>query len=115
MSNKWNDAIFQEWQVIRKEFNDNKKAKNWTKVIENCSTIIKLDSKAKFIGIMLPIFYKEMANAYEMIDDKSNAINYYRIAKNEFIEFRAKRPLKTPSDWLNDIDKIDRKLSKLSK
>jgi hypothetical protein len=35
MSNKWNDAIFQEWQVIRKEFNDNKKAKNWTKVIEN--------------------------------------------------------------------------------
>lgn len=115
MSNKWNDAIFQEWQIVRKEFHDNKKAKNWTKVIENCNTIITLDSKAKFIGIMLPIFYKEMANAYEMIDDITNAISYYRIAKKEFQEYRAKRQLSTPSDWLNDIDKIDRKLTKLSK
>lgn len=114
MSNKWDDTLFQKWQSIRKEFNDNKKAKNWIKVIENCLVIIQLDLKAKFIGIMLPIFYREMANAYEKISDTSNAINYYRIAKEEFLKYRSEKSLNAPSDWLSDIDKIDKKLAKLS-
>lgn len=115
MSNKWNDALFQEWLCIRKNFNDNKKAKNWEKVIEDCAAIIELDSKAKFIGIMLPIFYREIANAYEKINEVTNAIDYYRCSKDAFLEYRANKSLKDPSDWLSDIDKIDKKLAKLCK
>jgi hypothetical protein len=111
---EWKDALFKQWLDLRNAFKANKKIKNWSNVINICNVIIQLDSQAKFIGIMVPIFYKEMANAYEKNCDISNAIKFYSLARDGFIKYHAEKSLRSSNDWLPDIDKIDKKIIKLS-
>ena len=82
-------------------------------MINTCNEIIQLDSKAKFIGIMIPIFYKEMARGYEKINDIANALKFYSLAKEAFINYRTTKALRNPDDWLADIDRIDKRISNL--
>lgn len=108
-----NDELFEKWLNLRDELKNNKRDKNWINVINNCNEIIQLDSEAKFIGIMIPIFYKEMASAYQHINHITNAIKFYSLAKEAFLKYRSEKPLNSPNDWLVDIERIDKKLSKL--
>ena len=111
---EWNDALFKQWLDLRNAFKANKKIKNWSNVINIGNAIIQLDSQAKFIGIMVPIFYKEIANAYEKLCDISNAIEFYSLARDGFIKYRAEKSLGSENDRLSDIDRIDKKIIKLS-
>lgn len=113
MQDDWNDALFQKWLHLRTDFKNNKKNKKWINLVNNCNDIIQLSSKAKFIGIMIPIFYKEAANAYEKINDITNALKFYSLAKEAFINYRATNALKNRNDWLADIDIIDKRISRL--
>jgi hypothetical protein len=113
MQNDWNNELFKKWLHLRTDFKNNKKNKKWTHVINNCNDIIQLDSDAKFIGIMIPIFYKEMASAYAKINDITNALKFYSLAREAFINYRTTTALRNPDDWVADIDGIDKRISKL--
>ena len=113
MKNKWDDNLFENWLYLRNQLKAFKKDKNWLKVTVTCAEIIQLDSKAKFIGIMVPIFYKESAIAYEKMNDFTNAINYYSLAKDGFIKHRNENRLANANDWIQDIDRIEEKIAGL--
>lgn len=113
MQNDWNEELFKKWLHLRTDFKNNKKNKKWINLINNCNEIIKLDSTAKFIGLMAPIFYKEMASAYEKINDIANSLKFYSIAKEAFINYRTTNALRNPDDWLADIDRIDKRIFKM--
>jgi vacuolar-type H+-ATPase catalytic subunit A/Vma1 len=115
MQHDWNDQQFEKWLRLMTAFTTNKKNKKWIDVINNCNEIIQLNSNAQYIGIMFPIFYKEMASAYEKIDDIVNAIKFYYLAKEAFINYRTTNPLRNPEDWLADIDRIDKRISHLKR
>jgi hypothetical protein len=115
MPQEWNEVLFQKWNKLRELFRRYKKEQKWVAVISTCENIIQLDSNAKYIQIMVPLFYKEIANAYTKLNAIEKALNYYEISKTEFINYRANNPLHDPNDWLDEIAKIDKKLTKLKK
>jgi tetratricopeptide (TPR) repeat protein len=110
---KWNDRDFEEWLKLRELYREAKKQKDYEKVIFFCEEIIDLDKKAKFIGIMIPLFYKDIANSYSKLENTLKAIEFYELAVNGFIEYRKKAKLNSTSDWLNDIEKINKKIENL--
>lgn len=113
MPNNWDDKLFQKWLDLREEFRTQKKNKDWIPVIKVCNEIIDLDLKAKFIGIMIPIFHREIARAYQYLNNFSEAIKFYSLSKEGFLKHRKEKALNKPDDWLIDISKIDKKISTL--
>lgn len=113
MSADWNDELFKKWLQLRTDLRKSKKNKNWAGVIKSCNHIIQLDLDAKFIGIVIPLFYKEMASSYTKMGENANALKSYLRAKDEFIKYRINNALKNPSDWLSDISAIDKHIVKL--
>jgi hypothetical protein len=113
MPQDWNENLFQEWIKLRESFKANKRQKNWGSVINICEEIIQLDSKAKFIHIMTPLFYKELANAYEKINDIDNSLRFYEISRGLFIDYRSNNKLKNPNDWIDEITKIEKRMDAL--
>lgn len=114
MPEEWNERLFQKWNKLRELFREYKKEQKWEAVISTCENIIQLDSQAQFIQIMVPLFYKEIANAYSKLNAIEKALNYYEISKTEFINYRVNNPLRDPNDWLDEIARIDKKLIKLN-
>ncbi|PKK82124.1 MAG: hypothetical protein CVT49_15350 [candidate division Zixibacteria bacterium HGW-Zixibacteria-1] len=113
MSIEWNDKDFDKWQKLRNKYREAKKENNYKKVISLCETIIDLDKRAKFICIMTPLFLKDIANAYYKLGEMSKSLKYYELALDSFVKFRAENKLNKPTDWLNDIDKIQKKIEML--
>lgn len=114
MTKEWNEELFRKWIKLRNELKSYKKEKNWQNIICVCEKIIQLDKQAGFIRIMISLFYKEMANAYEKIGDINNSLKYFYTAKECFLRYRNENELSNPNDWFSDINNIDKKISKLS-
>ena len=110
---RWNEQTFDKWLALREKFSIYKKNKDWIKLISVCDEIIRLDEEAKFIGIMVPLFYKDIAYAHEKLGEISNALNYYQLAKDGLLKYRSEKPLSKPDDWLDIIRIIDKKITKL--
>jgi hypothetical protein len=113
MSTTWDDKVFEEFVALRERFRGAKRAKNHTIVIEVCREILAIDRRAEFLGILTPLFNKEIGNAYLAINETTRAVEFFQLAKDGYIERRKSQPLNRPDDWLKDIEIIDRKLSKL--
>ena len=111
---KWDKELFQKRLGLANELRRNKKEKNWRNVISVCEEIIQLDSQAKFIDISLPLFHKDMAKAYEKLEDIDNALKYYHLSKEGFLKYRNEHSLSNPDDWLHDIAIIDKRILKLT-
>ncbi len=109
----WDEKTFQKWLKLREKFGTYKKAQNWRDLIGVGTEIIELAKNAEFIGIMVPLFYKDMAYAYAKMGEISNAVNHYQMAKDGLIKYRSEERLASPDDWLDTIGIIDRKISKL--
>jgi hypothetical protein len=110
----WDDGLFQKWIDLRTRLEKNRKGKDWRAEINVCEEIIQLNDQAKFISIMTPLFYKDMAKAYEKLEDRDNSLKYYRLAKEGLLKYRSEHKLNSPDDWLNDINSIDERVSELT-
>jgi hypothetical protein len=62
MAEEWSDKKFDKWQKLREKYRTAKSEKDFVKVISISKEIIALDKNAKFIGIMIPLFQKDIAN-----------------------------------------------------
>ncbi|MCK4881879.1 MAG: hypothetical protein KAS92_02515 [Candidatus Omnitrophica bacterium] len=113
MKSKWDDSLFNAWLKLREAFRNAKKDKNYNNIIQIGLDILKLDKTAKFIGIMTPLFNKDIANSYLKINDNENALKYYKLSLNGFIEYRKNNTLNKPTDWLKDIEILEKKINKL--
>jgi hypothetical protein len=110
----FSDKSFHKWLKLRSEFAAAKSAKDWPNVIQGCNLILELDDKAKYIGIFVPLFLKEIAKAHAKLGDRPNAIKNYRLAKEAFEEYRESKALNKPDDRLDEIAKMNKAIAKLS-
>jgi len=55
-----------------------------------------------------------MAAAYEKLDDTANALKFYRVALEAYKRYRATKRLAKPTDFLDDLEEIGRKIIALS-
>jgi hypothetical protein len=113
MPKQWNDEKFAEWLSLRGQFKDAKRAKNYDQTIKIGLSILDLAKAAKFIEIMTPLFHRDLGDAYSKSGNTIKALEHYREARSEFIEYRKTQRLSKPSDWLRDIDTLDKKIGKI--
>lgn len=113
MSSTWNEEIFEEFTKLHRALKDAKKAKNHEQAIAICKNIIELDSRAKFMQIMVPIFLKETGSAYLKLNRKEDAVEYFKLARTGYIEHRSRGRLNKPDDWLKDIAHLEKSILKL--
>jgi hypothetical protein len=66
---EWEEGKFQKWLKLRDDFRFAKKEKNYKKIISIGKSIIDLDSQAKFIGILVPLFEKEIVKAQKKLTE----------------------------------------------
>ena len=109
----WNDALFNRWQELRKSHKEAKRAKDHRAVIKIGAEIIELAGRAPFIGILVAVFQKDAGDAYVKLDDAPTAIVSYGQAIQSFEAHRAAGQLRSPDDFLADIEKLQKKLAKL--
>ena len=107
------DKHIEQWLKLREKFRAAKKSKDYSKVITYSLNIIDLSQKAPFIGIFVPSFEYDIAELYNKLGDKENALKYYEASKQSFISYRATNPLHKPDDYLSDIARIDKRIQKL--
>ena len=67
---EWNDKLFDQWIKLRENFRLAKKNKEYQRMIDIGKQIIKLDSKAKFIGITTELFENDITKATGKINNK---------------------------------------------
>jgi hypothetical protein len=113
MTKEWNEKTFQKWLDLRSKLKSSKNNKDWQNVISVCKEVIQLADVAQFICIMTPLFYKELANACEKTGDINDSLKYYHLAREEFLRYRNENAVRSPSDWLDDINSINKKIAKL--
>ena len=101
------------WQELRGNFRSAKKEKQYEKVINIATKIIVLDTEATFIGIGVPLFEKDIADAYLKLDQKDKAIEHYQTAIAGFKSDHEKYKKTNPDYCLKDIEQIEKKLKKL--
>jgi tetratricopeptide (TPR) repeat protein len=107
---KWNDRKYNKWLTLRENIGIAKKEKNLQDIIEIGKSIIELDSQAKFIGIMVPIFEKEIAGAYLKQGKKTEATAFYQAA---LAGYKADQTI-SPGSWIKDVDRLEKQLAKLN-
>jgi tetratricopeptide (TPR) repeat protein len=113
MAEDWNDKKFAKWIDLRKKHRQAKKEKDYSKIVSLSLDIIALDKTAKFIGIFLPIFTKDIAEAYLKLGKKEEAIRYFNDAIAGFQEYRKTNKLSKSDDFLNDIAILEKKIQKV--
>lgn len=115
MSEKWNQEIFNEFISLRDSLKEEKKIKRYEQVISLGQKIIELDSSAAFLQILTPKFLKEIGSAYLKLNNKPMALKYFQSARDGYIEYRSRRALNKPEDFLKDIASLEKSILKLSK
>jgi len=108
------DIYFEKWIKLREEYQQAKKENDYQKIIDVANLIKNLDSEYKEIGIFIPIFDKDIAEAYIKLGLKDKAIFYYKVALSGFKTEHEKNKSKQSKSWLKDIGIIEKKLVKLT-
>jgi tetratricopeptide (TPR) repeat protein len=104
----WDDRKFNKWLKLRDSLAEAKSQKNYQKVIDKANEVLELDSKAKFIGIFVPMFEKDIADAYLKLNKVEDALEHYQYALTGYKEEHEKT-----NGWVKDIERIEAKLLKL--
>jgi len=106
------DELFSTWLKLHDKYRQAKKNKDLKEIINSCEQIIELDLKAKSIKIMVPIFQKDLGDAYAKLGRNELAKNYYLYAI-EGLKKKRESPLNKPDDWLKDIEVLQKIINKL--
>jgi tetratricopeptide (TPR) repeat protein len=109
----FNPKEFKAWLALRERFIKAKREKNYKSVIELGNRIIAIAKSAPTIGIFVPSFEYDIAEAYNKQQEFSSSLEYYKRSMKSFEKYRATAKLHNPDDCLSDIAKIKRKISKL--
>lgn len=115
MSEPWNDKAFKQWLTLRDRVESRRRAKDWKGVIKSCQEVLDLAAVQPSLGILPALFSKKMAEAYEKTGDVNLAITALHRAKDGLEALRATGNIAKPTDWLDEIGKIDRRILKLAK
>jgi hypothetical protein len=115
MPKQWNDEKFAKWLSLRGQFKDSKRTKDYDQTIEVGLSILSFAKTAKFIEIMTALFHRDLGDAYLKNGNPIKALEHYGAARSEFIEYRKTQKLSKPSDWLKDIETLDKKISKIDR
>jgi hypothetical protein len=110
---EWNQAPFDQWLRLREKFKSLKKQKRYDDYIATGQEIIELARRAKFLGIMVPLFQYDLAKANEMLGKPDEAERYYAEARKGLVRIRQEERLAHPDDWLAEIERIDRAVQKI--
>jgi tetratricopeptide (TPR) repeat protein len=102
------DKLFDKWLKLRDSVKEAKSQKNYQKVIDKANEVLEFDSKVKSIGIFVPIFEEDIANAYLKLNKLEDAIEHYQYA---LAGYKAEHD-KT-NGWVKKIERIEAKLLKL--
>jgi tetratricopeptide (TPR) repeat protein len=106
--NKKFDKLFDKWLKLRDSVAEAKSQKNYQKVIDKANEVLVLDSKAKSIGIFVPMFEEDIANAYIKLNKVEDAMEHYRNALAGY-----KKEHEKTNGWVNKIERIEAKILKL--
>jgi hypothetical protein len=109
----WNESKFQKWLALREDFRSHKRDHCWEALIVTGEQIIDLAEDAKFIGIMVPLFQKDIGYAWQKLGDVDRAVHFYNLAKSGLLKYRAEEKLYKLDDWLDTIGVIDRKIGRM--
>lgn len=112
---KWDERKFKQWLKYRTDLNEAKRNNAWESVILICNKIIEFDQHAKFINIFIPIIRKDKCKALGKVQRYKEAIEEYQTVINELRMFRLSEPLSSPNDWLDEIEKVNKEICRLSR
>jgi len=115
MSNNWNDEQFSKWIELRTEQRAAKKCKDFSKLIKISKEIIELSSIAKFIGIMVPLFQKDIGDAEIKLGNVDEAKKFYILSFDGLKQYREGHKLNEPSDWIKEMNLLKKKIESLSR
>jgi hypothetical protein len=110
---EWNQVLFDKWLHLREEFKALKKQKRYDDYIATGQEIIELARRAKFIGIMIPLFQYDLAKANEILGKLDESEKCYADARKGFVHIRQEERLAHPGDWLAEIARIDRAVQRI--
>jgi len=113
MASNWDQALFDQWIALREKSRLAGREKNYADVVEISKKIIELSRRAPFIGIVVFLFERDIADAYSKLGDTDAAIQYYRKAISSLHEYRATKRRDGPNSFLIDLEKMEKKVSKL--
>lgn len=113
MSNLSYEKQFAQWIELRELFKQAKRNKDYQSVINTGLKIIELGERTPKLGIMFPLFEKDIADAHLKTGNAPLSIFYYQKAIESYKKYRATQKLRNPNDFLSDIEKIQKKLDKL--
>lgn len=114
MASVGNKKTIAQWEALKEKLNKASRHRDYELVIESCREIIALDAEAKFLKIMVFLFYKDIGEAYFKMRDYKNALENFNLAKEGLLTYRATQKLKFPEDWLNELKIIERFIGKIN-
>ena len=103
----------QTWSELQKSFNTAKKEKQYEKIIEIATKTLQLDAEAKFIGILVPSFEKDIADAYLKLEQRDKATEHYQAALIGYRAEHEKNKKTSPDSWQKEIERLEKKLKSL--
>jgi tetratricopeptide (TPR) repeat protein len=105
------DKKFQKWQKLRSDLKEAKREKDPEKIIKVCQSVIELDAKAKYIQILVPLFEKDMAKAYQKLGKNEEALSHFKLALKGYQADRQRTG--QVSSWEKDIASLEKAIAKL--
>ena len=113
MASSGNKKVIAQWEALKEKLNKAAKNRDYELVIEYCREVIVFDTQAKFLKIMVFLFYKDIGEAYYKMQDYKNALENLHLAKEGLLTYRATQKLKFPEDWLHELKVIDKLITKI--
>ncbi|MDR1067341.1 MAG: hypothetical protein LBL35_07940 [Clostridiales bacterium] len=113
MNKNFDQTLFNRWLELRESHATAKREKDYRRIIDTGDALITLAGQAPFIGIVVAIFKRDIADAYSELSEPTQAIAHYRAAIAAFEKHRATKKLNKPDDFLLDLERLRKKLSKL--
>jgi len=113
MPKQWDDDKFKKWLSLREHFKNAKRSKDDDQIIRIGLLILSFANTASFIGIMTPLFHRDIGNAYLRNNDKIKALDHYQAARTEFIEYRNTHNIYKQNDCIKDIETLDKKIKRI--
>lgn len=110
--NKKNEIKLKE---MRDKLNTAVRNKDFDIAVETCQEIIAFAAKAKEMNIIVPLYYKDMGEAYLKLLEYEKAHESFKTAHAGLTEYRKTQKLKFPEDWLAELTVIQRLIDKVER
>ena len=108
-----NHKHIREWEALRNEINKSERGRDYEDMIALYRKAIELDTRAKSLKIMTFLFYKDIGYAYFKMEDYKDALENFRMAKEQLMVYRRTQKLKNQDDWLNELALIEKYIAKV--